>query len=86
MEIVISASDFKAKCLDIFKRLGEHRITRVTVTRRGKPVAVLTPPEISEATARAVFGSMAGSVHIPAGFDLTAPVFDGEIEAVRGFL
>jgi prevent-host-death family protein len=86
MELTISASEFKAKCLDILKRLGEHRLARVTVTRRGKPVAVMTPLDIDEASARAVFGSMAGSVRIAPGVDLTEPVFEGEIEAEKGIL
>ena len=43
-ELVISASDFKAQCLDIMSRLAAHTLTRVTVTKRGKPVAVMGPP------------------------------------------
>ena len=85
-ELTVTATEFKAKCLDILKRLGEHRLRRVTVTRRGKVVAVITPPQIDEATARAVIGSMAGSVQIPEGFDLTAPVLDWETDAERGIL
>ena len=41
-ERVLSASEFKAKCLaclDDIERFGE----RITVTRRGRPVAVLAP-------------------------------------------
>lgn len=85
-ELTLSVSEFKAKCLDILKRLGEHRLSRVTVTRRGKTVAVITPPQIDEATARAVIGSMAGSVHIPEGFDLTAPLPGMESDAEAGLL
>ena len=85
-ELTVTATEFKAKCLDIFKRLGDHRLTRVTVTRRGKPVAVITPPQIDAATARAVVGSMAGSVWIDPDFDLTAPVFDDEMDAEKGIL
>lgn len=83
-ERVISASDFKAGCLDILDRLADRRLTRVTVTKRGRPVAVLVPPGDDEAAADALFGCMAGSVVIPAGVDLTAPVFEGEVEAARG--
>lgn len=86
VELTIAASEFKAKCLDILKRLGEHSLTRVTVTRRGKPVAVMTPPGIDEATARAAFGSMAGTVKIAPGVDLTQPVFEGTMDAELGIL
>jgi len=41
---------------------------------------------VDEQTARAVHGSMAGSVKIPPGFDLTAPIFEGEIDAELGIL
>jgi antitoxin (DNA-binding transcriptional repressor) of toxin-antitoxin stability system len=85
-ELTVTATEFKAKCLDILKRLGEHRLSRVTVTRRGKTVAVITPPQIDETTARAVIGSLAGSVHVPEGFDLTAPVVDAERDAEVGIL
>jgi hypothetical protein len=40
----VSASAFKARCLAIFKDLEARRINRVLVTRRGRPVAELTPP------------------------------------------
>lgn len=86
MEMTLSASEFKAKCLGIMKRLGDNRLTRVTVTRHGKPVAVMIPPAIDEETARSVFGSMAGTVHIAPGVDLTEPIFEGEMDAVKGIL
>jgi antitoxin (DNA-binding transcriptional repressor) of toxin-antitoxin stability system len=85
-ELTVTATEFKAQCLDILRRLGEHRLSRVTVTRRGKTVAIITPPQIDEAVARAVIGSMVASVHIPEGFDLTAPVVDVESDADLGIL
>lgn len=75
-ELTISASEFKAKCLDILKRLGERRLSKVTVTRRGKPVAELIPPRESVASTSSIIGSMKGSVIIPPGLDLTKPAFD----------
>lgn len=86
MELVISASKFKATCLDILKRLDDHRLERVTVTRRGKPVAVMLPTPISEAEARSVYASMAGSVKIAEGVDLTEPAFEGAMDADAGIL
>ncbi len=41
---------------------------------------------IDEATARAVLGSMAGSVWIDPEIDLTEPIFDGEMDAEKGIL
>lgn len=40
----LSASEFKARCLAIFNDLAGRRLDRVIVTRRGLPVAGLTPP------------------------------------------
>ena len=42
-ELTINVTEFKAKCLDLFDRLNDGRLSKVTVTRRGKPVAVATP-------------------------------------------
>ena len=41
---VISATEFKAKCLAILDEI-EQRGEPITVTRRGRPVAVLGPPK-----------------------------------------
>lgn len=85
-DLTISASEFKAKCLDILKRLGERRLRRVIVTRRGKPVAELTPPTLDPKTAASLHGCMKGRVWIDPDFDLTKPIFDGEIDAEKGIL
>ena len=83
----ITASEFKAKCLDIFDRLASHRLDRVVVTKRGKPVAVLTPPSSGRAVEHgALFGFMKGSVIIPGGLDLTAPALDEALDADDGLL
>ena len=82
----LSVTDFKAHCLELFDRLTSGSLERVEVTKRGKLVAVVTPPPVDEAQARAIHGSMAGMTVIPPGFDLVAPVFEGEIEAEQGIL
>ncbi|HEY7852310.1 MAG TPA: type II toxin-antitoxin system prevent-host-death family antitoxin [Caulobacteraceae bacterium] len=79
-----TATDFKANCLEIFDRLAARKLIRVTVTKRGRVVAVLTPPEDAEALAQTLFGFMEGSVVAPADFDYTAPVLDEPLEAERG--
>ena len=79
-----TATEFKAKCLGILDRLAAHELTRVAVTKRGKVVAILTPPEVSEATARDLHGFMKGTVIAPEGFDYTEPVLDEPLSAERG--
>ena len=82
----ISASEFKAKCLGILDRLASHDLDRVTITKRGQTVAVLTPPEPPADAVRDIYGSMRGSVTIPEGFDLTEPVLDEPLDAAEGIL
>ena len=41
---IVSASELKAKCLDILDRNRSKELERVVVTKRGVPVAVLVPP------------------------------------------
>lgn len=80
----ISATEFKAKCLKILDRLGSGELSRVEVTKRGKTVAVLTPPEKLAATD--LYGCMRGSVVITDGFDLTKPVLVERLDADLGIL
>lgn len=50
-EITMTASAFKAQCLDIMARIASHKLSRVIVTKRGLPVAVLGPvTEAQEST------------------------------------
>jgi antitoxin (DNA-binding transcriptional repressor) of toxin-antitoxin stability system len=85
-EETISVSEFKAKCLDLLKRLGQRKLERVTVTRRGEVVAVISPPPSKEGAIRAVHGSMKGSVLIPAGLDLTRPALEEDLDAAKGLI
>jgi hypothetical protein len=79
--LTISASEFKAKCLALFNDLEAHRYARVVVTRRGKPVAELVP---SKQEVPDLYGCMKGSVTVPEGFDLTAPILEDIPEAESG--
>jgi prevent-host-death family protein len=83
-ELQISASEFKATCLELLDRIAARKITRLVVTKRGRPVAVLTPPESPRAAAEGLFGALAGSVVAPSGFDFAAPVLDEELFAAGG--
>jgi hypothetical protein len=82
-EKTISASEFKAKCLDIFDQLAARKLHRVFITKRGRLVAVLTPPD-AEAEIASLHGFMRGSVIVPAGVDLTAPALDEPMNANEG--
>jgi prevent-host-death family protein len=84
-EVTISATEFKAKCLELLDRLAERKLTRIEVTKRGRVVAVLTPPEEAGGFDQ-LYGFMEGSVVVPEGFDLTAPVIDEPLNAEQGRL
>jgi prevent-host-death family protein len=81
-----TATEFKAKCLDILDRVAAHKFTRVTITKRGKIVAVLTPPDDPEAAVRQLHGFLRGSVIAPPDFDFTMPALDEPLSADNGKL
>ena len=56
----VSAAEFKAKCLRIIQEMGSDGRS-VTITRRGRPVAVLSPPP-AEGEAPPFLGMMRGTV------------------------
>jgi antitoxin (DNA-binding transcriptional repressor) of toxin-antitoxin stability system len=65
----------------LLDQVGSGQMTRPPITTRGKPVAVVTAPPPEQADIEALFGSMEGSVIAPPGFDVTAPAFQGVMEA-----
>ena len=79
----VTVSEFKASCIDLLDELSSRRTDKVTITRRGTPIGVLTPPE-EEKPLRAIHGFMKGSVTIPEGFDLTKPILEDDIFADSG--
>lgn len=82
----ISASEFKAKCLDILDRVGRREWERVVVTKRGRAVAVLVPPPSDRESVATLHGYLRDSVAIPPEVDLTAPVADEPFAAEAGEL
>jgi prevent-host-death family protein len=82
----IGAAEFKAHCLEILDRLSAREVSRVTITKRGRPVAVLIPPEDTRDAIRRVHGFLRGSVIIPSGTDLTAPAIEEPFDAAEGRL
>ncbi len=82
----VSATEFKAKCLDLLDQVGARQIERLEITKHGKVVAVLIPPTSQEEAVRQLHGFLRGSVIIPDGVDLTAPVLDEALDAEMGRL
>lgn len=82
----VNATRFKAECLDILDQLSARQLTRVTITKRGRIVAVLSPPADAADTIRALHGCMRGSVVLPPDVDLTAPAMDEPLLADHGIL
>ena len=82
----ISASEFKAKCLDILSQLAARKLTRVTITKHGRPVAILTPPDSPMDSMRQLYGFMKGSVVGLDNIDLTEPILDERFMAEDGVL
>ena len=56
----IPAGEFKARCLRIMEDVKKYR-TWVVITKKGRPVAKLVPPD---APVTDVFGCMAGTARI----------------------
>ena len=85
MEETLSVTDFKARCLDLLKRIGQRKLERVTVTRHGEVVAVITPPPSPADSILALHGFLKDRTVVPDGVDLTAPTSsEDEFNASRG--
>ena len=72
--------------LDILDRLASRTLTRVIITKRGKIVGVLLPPDHEPDAVKQLHGFMRGSVIVPEGLDLTAPIADEVFSAEDGVL
>lgn len=68
----IAAGEFKARCLRVREEVKKYR-TAVVITKKGRPVAKLVPPDVP---ATDVFGCMAGTARIVGDFE--APVLTAE--------
>ena len=62
------AGEFKAKCLRVMEEVRKYR-TPVVITKKGRPVAKLVPPDEPK---RTVFGCMADKIKIVG--DIESPV------------
>jgi len=72
----IGAAEFKAKCLQLMDEISAHKRDEIVITKRGKPVARLTPID----QGAAIFGALKGLAKIEG--DLTEPL-DVEWEALE---
>jgi prevent-host-death family protein len=76
----IAVSAFKPRSLELIERVASGRVTRLVLTRRGRPVAALVP--VREEPVE-LWGALRGLMEPVPGVDLTAPV--GETwDAERG--
>ena len=82
-EYTITASEFKAKCLGLLDQLATRRLTRLSVTKHGRIVAIVTPPD-DVPNIRELHGFMRGSVVAPDRFDFTSPALDEPLSADQG--
>lgn len=72
------AGEFKARCLRVMDDVRKYRVP-VVITKKGRPVAKLVPPDEPPT---GVFGCMAGTARIVG--DVESPVLPPEAwEAVR---
>jgi len=76
-EVTLNVTRFKAECLDLFKRLEQGKLKRVTVTRRGRPVAEVSPRRAPKSFDE-IFGCMQGTITVAPGVDLVEPVIAPE--------
>ena len=84
-EITVTASELKAKCLALLDQLATRKLTRLCITKRGRIVAIMIPPEDGRDLGE-LHGFMRGSVVAPDGFDFTAPALDEPLSADQGHI
>jgi antitoxin (DNA-binding transcriptional repressor) of toxin-antitoxin stability system len=82
----INASEFKARCLEILDRLTDRTLERVTITKRGRVVGVLLPPDDEADAVHKLHGFMRGSVVVPPEIDLSDPISNEAFAAEDGDL
>jgi len=66
----VGATEFKAKCLELMDRVAERRETFI-ITKRGRPVARLVPPDRPEK--RNILGCMADETVLLG--DIAKPIY-----------
>ncbi len=78
-EVHITATEFKAKCLELLDRVKSGAVKKVHITKRGEDVGLLIAPEAAADEPwdpRSMFGCMKGSIIIDPSIDLTKPIYE----------
>ena len=82
---IITATEFKATCLELFDRLAAHEIDQLVVTKRGRPVAVLVPPPVQSEDIGSLYGFLRGRATISDGLESMSPAEDESFDAEDGW-
>ena len=79
-EKTVTATEFKAKCLEFMDQLDQRKLDRILITKRGRVVSMAVPPPASPAdkTLPPIFGFMKADTYIPDNFDWEAPLISNE--------
>jgi prevent-host-death family protein len=67
--VTVSASAFKAKCLELLNRLDTGALERVTVTKRGKPIAVVERARTPRKPYKSAYGFLRGYIKLSPDYD-----------------
>jgi len=70
-DVILNVTEFKANCLQLFKRLQSGKIKRITVTRRGTPVASISSPSRTGKKKKFedIYGCMRGTIQLAPDYD-----------------
>ena len=81
-EKTVSATEFKATCLELMNDIDSRKVDGIIVTKRGRPVARMVPIDDPKLDRFAqMHGCMKGSVTLPPDFDWDAPLVPDEDRA-----
>ena len=81
MEMTITATEFKARCLELMDRVYQTGES-IVITKRGKPIRRLAPPAVSSKEIPPLFGCMEGMLDDLAALPPEYSVFTIERESV----
>ncbi len=73
--LTISATEFKARCLDLMDQVADRRIASVIVTKRGKQIVKMTASD-AEAVHQPIWTLVPPPIQIDPTIDLTQPIVD----------
>ena len=68
-ELTVNVTEFKAKCLEHLRKLEAGRLRKVTVVRRGKPVAVVQSAAAASKPLTDSYGFMQGTLRLSPDYD-----------------